>query len=222
MQVVLDRKVLLVLVVAAGAAVGAWALAGDLNPPAGPVAPTMKTLDEVFTAASATGGGSNANCIPGMHGTLGLFGTCAIAGLPANMPNPTFEVINFTQAMSKSPPPPGGGGGGGVSGPTIIGDFVLTKPLDRTSVGLYRGMSQGTVFSAATVTLLDAASTPTMTIALKNCRIIGRDVGMVYRCDGSTVMTERIAINSRLVRYTDAVSGQFWEYNVETQVGSGN
>lgn len=207
------------LVAAAG--VGALALAGDINPPAGPVAPTMKTLDEVYTAAaSGSGGGSNAHCIPGLYGALGLFGSCAIPGLPASTPNPSFEVIKFEQNMSK-PPPPAGGGGGGVGGPVTISDFILTKPIDRTSIGLYRALTQGTAFSAATITLVDAGGTPTITIALKSCYITSRKAAMVYRCDGSTVMTEEIGIASTQVRYTDAVTGQFWEFDSASGQGSG-
>lgn len=218
MQVVLGRKSLLGLVVVAGAAVGAWALAGNLTPPTGPVAPTMKTLDEVF-AAAASPGGCNANCTTGLGGTVGMLGSCVMPGLPASMPNPTFQVIKFSQNVNKPLVPSGGGGG---SANSTVGDFVLTKPLDRTSVGLYRALTAGTTFASATVTMLDAAGTPVMNVQLKNCVVTDRTIGMEYRCDGSTVMAETISINSTLVRYTDMITNQFWEYNFATQAGTGN
>lgn len=223
MRTKLRRFTVLGVVVGAGGVIGALAFAGDLDPPKGPVAPTMRTLDEVFTAASSGGGGGGTNsaCVPGLYGALGLPGTCAIPGLQSGPPGGTFEVFKCSQEATRNPPP-AGGGGGGVGGPTVINEFVLTKPVDATSVGIFRAVTQGTAFATATVTLVDAGGAAVTTVTLKNCYIVGRTLSMVYRCDGSTVMAEDVRISSPLVRYTDVASGKYWEFNTGTGVGSGN
>lgn len=61
----MTRQTLFLTLAICGAVVigGAWlATAGDLNPPAGPVAPTMRTLDEIYDLVAASGG--PAECPP--------------------------------------------------------------------------------------------------------------------------------------------------------------
>lgn len=218
MKIVLGRKALVVGVATVGGVVGAWALAGDINPPAGPVAPTMRTLSEVYEAAAAGGGAGDAHCGPGMHGTIGMLGRCSIPALPGAGPNPVFDVIKFSQTSTKAVPL-GGGGGGGTT-PAMVGDFVLTKALDGATAGLFRAMTSGQAFASITVTLNNAANNPVSVVTLKNCYITARDIAMDYRCDGVTVMTERVSINATTVRYTDSVTGQVWEFNFATQAGN--
>ena len=52
-------SVLKLMLVGAFACLGLvlWAKAGDLNPPAGPVGPTMKTLDQIYSAIGTIPGG---------------------------------------------------------------------------------------------------------------------------------------------------------------------
>ncbi|MBN8645148.1 MAG: type VI secretion system tube protein Hcp [Planctomycetes bacterium] len=210
------RNTLWLTGLAGAVAIGAWAFAGEIDPPSGPVASTMRTLDEVYAVAAAAGTG-NAGCAPGLVGMVGTAGSCVIPGLPANMPDPTFEVFSFTQTASKPPPLAGGGG----IPRSTIGEFVLTKPVDRTSIGVFRALTAGTEFGSVTVTLNDAGGTPQMTVTLKNCRITSRTAAMRSRCDGSTVASEELSLTSALVRYTDAVTGQYWEYNFDSQTGIG-
>lgn len=98
----LDRRMLLGVAGVAGiAAVARAARAGSLNPPAGPVAPTMKPLDQVEprTAVQSLSGDSGAQYVISQSGSYYLTGNISgVSGLNAitvGAPHVTIDLNGF-------------------------------------------------------------------------------------------------------------------------------
>jgi type VI protein secretion system component Hcp len=132
---------------------GAWlARAGDLNPPAGPVAPTMNTLSEIHTLAEAIhsavlAGGGSSSC----SGTLNdpLFAGLTLSGfaqdvylyvegIPGEVTAQGHEgwidVLSLSQVLDAS----GGPGGGPLLGPVRVlawVDWTLPQLLLKMATG---------------------------------------------------------------------------------------
>ncbi len=145
---------------------GAWlARAGDLNPPAGPVAPTMKTLSEIHTLAEAIhsavlAGGASSSCT----GTLSdpLFAGLTLDefaqdiylyldGIPGEVTAPEHQ--NWIKVLSLSQVLDASGGGAPQFGPVRMLAWV-----DRALPLLLQKMSNGQQIQPVVVELVHPAS----------------------------------------------------------------
>ncbi|TVQ59993.1 MAG: right-handed parallel beta-helix repeat-containing protein [Phycisphaerales bacterium] len=102
---VFDRRVLLAGLGAAGAFAATRSLrAGDLNPPAGPISPTMKTLDEIEprTAINAQNTPGDTDCLyrisqPGSYYvTENLHGESGKSGICIDSENVKVDLMGFS------------------------------------------------------------------------------------------------------------------------------
>ncbi|MCK4873993.1 MAG: type VI secretion system tube protein Hcp [Phycisphaerales bacterium] len=126
---------------------GAWlAVAGDLDPPAGPVAPTMHTLDEIHEAALASGGGGSGGCfggcIPGDVGDERYVGAALIDGIPGSdlvFDNPDAVKVIGLSHMVHMPVDDQGQ----PSGIRLHGQLTITKNIDKATVLLYQAWATG-------------------------------------------------------------------------------
>lgn len=99
----LDRRMLLGVASVAGiAAVARAAQAGSLNPPAGPVTPTMKPLDQVEprTPVQSLTGDNNAQYVISQSGSYYLTGSITgqsgLTGIFVSAPNVTIDLNGFS------------------------------------------------------------------------------------------------------------------------------
>lgn len=99
----LDRRILLGMAGVAGmAAVASAAQAGSLNPPSGPVTPTMKALDQVeprTPVQSLVGDGSNQYVIDqagSYYLTGNITGVSSLSGIFVSAPNVTIDLNGFS------------------------------------------------------------------------------------------------------------------------------
>ncbi len=202
------------------AACGAyWALAGDLNPPTGTVAPTMHTLDEVYAAVGQVGAGNcAASCAPALPGSTGLRGTCTMVGAAGPGGDLTFDVYSSGQACVYDPL---GGGGGGGAGLTTLNPVNIVRGTDANSWRLFRSLVSGVHLTSVTMTLKDPGGAARMVVTLSDVQLLSFYPTATQRCDGVSAQSESIDLKAVRYRYTDPVSGHYWEFNTQTGTGTG-
>ncbi len=117
------------------------ARAGDLNPPPGPVSPTMVTLDDILAAVQGTGttGGLDITYVMQMPGIDG-----EIDGVPP-FPNDSIPVNAYSFAGSIN------FGGGGGAGALSFGGLGVTLPTDSSTPQIFLRLAQGFTFSEVTL-----------------------------------------------------------------------
>lgn len=140
------------------------ALAGDLDPPPGAVAPTMRTLDEVYqradaAAAAAEGGatpGAAANPLPCATWPFpsDMPPTASIAGLPGAGAPLGLQLASMRYAVARP------ASTGGASGPVSVGDLVIIKRTDASSPSLQAACLTGAHLSEVNITFVRANSQP--------------------------------------------------------------
>lgn len=122
-----------------GAAGVFYASAGDLEPPAGPVAPTMVTLDQIYD--EVRGGGASASEARYYMQAAGINGDVDdLAGIPAD--SIAVFSLNFAGSVAF---------GGGGAGAFTISPIEVTIPVDSALPQLLRDAAVGTVLSEITV-----------------------------------------------------------------------
>lgn len=193
------------LAVVAGAAVGALALAamaGPLNPPAGPVSPTGKTLDEVFAAiAGASGGNPNSIGVPGTarSGTMTMTATFG-AGSPQVLPVYAWSVKNMMVT-------PSGGGGAGTPVPTQ-GTLLLTFDLTKNSARMAQAFRLGGISN--TLTFNATAGADPITYTLTNVVITSMRYYSLPRADGQ--VAHLVDVEFGYQTSNTNVGGQMWQF----------
>lgn len=196
-----------------------FVLAGDTNPPGGPVAPTMRTNQEIFDAVQSLGslgGGGNDACSLAIPGAARGVGVISFATLPGAGASPVdSNMYGFAQQTTQS----AGFGGGGGGGVTTIGAFTFTRDVDANSFRFFRTCATGTHITTATVTLSDGVQNY---LEYRFTDVIVSSVAprMVQRCDGTVIHVEDISIRAAKMKVTDLISGNSYEWN--TQTGSGS
>lgn len=191
-------------------AAATWTIAGDLNPPPGPPAPTMRTNQEIFDAVT-TLGTTGAACEPGLPGAVRGLGTITFASLPGSGTNPTaIPIFNFEVTASR----PSGGG-------AVISEVIITKPIDAFSHRLFRACTTGTAITTAEI-LLATAGPFYYQYILSDVRVTSVRPTLVFRCDGSGVHAEQVRFSMVQLRMTDLATTGFWNWNLQTGMGNGN
>lgn len=199
-----------------GAGLAATLMAGDLNPPAGPVAPTMKTNQEIFDAVSGLGGGACSTCEKSIPGAVRGLGTLSITGLPGTGGSTVSDILSMDYKVEHIT---GTGGGGGSLLQTT---FSVTRVIDGASHRFFRACTSQTPIMQATIRLTTNGTSVYYFYSLGDVRIRSIKPTMVQRCDGSFVHAEVVELTSRTVRFTDNVGSQHWEWNFDTNSGSGS
>lgn len=207
--------VALALVLLAGT--GFIVLAGDVNPPPGPIGPTMRTNQEIYDAVLAVGGSSGgAVCTQAISGANRGFGAFAFSTLPGTGANP---VVSLAYAHQHDIAVSFGGGGGG-SGVANVGFFTFTRDIDGSSFRIMRACVTGTHLPMATYTIFSGAQ-GVVEYRFTDVRIAGIKSRMIERCDGTTAQVEDVSIKFEIFRLTDLATGNFFEWNLGTGSGTG-
>lgn len=201
------------------AATGFFVFAGDINPPGGAVAPTMKTNQEIFDAVQglgSIGGGGDGACSEAIPGAPRGVGIISFSTLPGAGDSPVVaNMYGFSQTTTQS-----AGFGGGGSGVTTVGAFTFTRDVDANSFRLFRACTTGTHLISATVTLNDG-SQDYVQYLFTDVIIASLSPRMVQRCDGTIVQVEDVSLRALKMRVTNLITGSFWEWNTETASGTG-
>lgn len=187
------------------------ALAGDLDPPPGAVAPTMRTLDEVYeradAAAAAAEGGATpaaaANPLP-----------CATWPFPSDMP-PTASVAGLPGApgplglqlasMRYSVARPASTGG--ASGPVLVGDLVIVKRTDASSPSLQAACLTGAHLNEVNITFVRANTQPYLQFIFSD--LVVREVrpAMAPACTSGYAAWEQVTLTFAAANVTSLETG---------------
>ncbi len=184
--------------------VAASAGAGDLNPPAGPVQPTMRTLDEVFAAASM-GGGADAcgEAVPGL-----ARGVCIMSSPVLPIMSPVYEVeFTLTRPVAQ----------GGTLGPLQADPVTFVKDLDQNSPIILQRLAVGSAAQSLTLNYYDASNVNYYKLVFQDVRFVAAEQKVIERCDGSFAHVEQVAIVWAQATLTDIISGQ--SYTVQLVQG---
>lgn len=198
---------------------GAWLLAGELNPPVGPVAPTMRTNQEIFDAITAGGpGASCAECSLGFPGATRGVGTLSVTGLPGAGGSTVSDIHTFDYKIEFVPT---AGGGGGTGGLLTAGAITVTRAIDSSSHRFFQACAVQTEISQAAVRLTTDGTSVYYIYTLNDVRIESVRPTMIRRCDNTYVHAEEIRLSATRVRFTELATNRFWEWNFETGTGTG-
>lgn len=186
-------------------ALAVGAVAGDLQPPAGPVQPTMRTLDEVFAAAGSGGGSGCGEAIPGMER-----GTCEIIAPNLSATNSIAYEVEID--LSRTPPQPGGS-----IGPLVAAPVKYRKEQDRNSPLIAQRLAVGSALQSLRVVYRDSSGTPYYEVEFHDVRFTGLKPEATARCDGSYAHTEVVSFVWVTAEFMDLDSGT--SYTVNSQGG---
>lgn len=188
-------------------------IAGNLNPPAGPIAPTMQDNQQIFDAITALGGmGANA-CTTAIPGAVRALGTVNFATLPGTggVTGP-FTFYSFRENLNSSAQP---------AGTRTADNVFITIDMNASVHRLFRLTTVGLTAPVATVTIaLNDGASNHVTITLGTVFIKQMSTRMVQRCDGTTAQVADLELQAITVRYTNS-TGNFWEWNNNTGIGTG-
>lgn len=195
------RTLPLGLAIGVGLVVAAATLSrgGPVDPPAGPVAPTMHTLDEIHDAVTGLTP-SAGGCGPGVPGEVRRGGTMTLTGIPG-----TLQVLEVSQEAFV----PVDANGIPTGAPRVTA-LVVTKNTDAASPLLLQRVIQSSVIPAVDVILNDAAG-PYYRISLANARIIRVAPDIQTVCDGAA-HTETITISFNSITWSHLASGHTFSY----------
>lgn len=197
------------LTLVAGIAGAVWlggrVVAGDLNPPSGPVQPTMRTLDEVFAAAGA--GGAGGGCGEGIPGADR--GSCQIVSSNLSPFNSTaYEVgVELTRAVSQQ---------GGSTGALLAGPTRFRKDQDQNSPLIVQRIAVNSALQSMRIVYRDGAGTPYYEIAFTDVRFVGFTPEAKQRCDGSYAHTEVVEFIWAMATFTDVATGADYTVNLSS------
>lgn len=182
---------------AATAVTGAvvWlASAGPLDPPAGPIGPTGRTLDEVYAAVAALG--PQGGLCRGLEVVPGGANAEAVAQFPFSQAAFAVYRLEFSGAGMVDPAT------GQQLGRTQFGRVVFTREPGADSPELWRVLDQGRVGASMRFDLRarpgDASGGATV-IELANFVVVGVELRVEPRCDGSFAHLEEISLQAERI-----------------------
>lgn len=180
-----------------GAGLGLVASAGPLDPPSGPVSPTGRTLEEIFSAAQ--GAGSNNLGVPG---TARAAGATLVATFGAGGQQ-TFSVKGYSvkNGMVFS------GGGGGSYVPQR-GTLTVTVDLNKMLARPATSLAQATIVSSVVLTV--PAGPETMVMTLTSVRVASITHYSLPRGDGQVAQLADIELE--YVSQSTNMAGQSWQF----------
>ena len=190
-----------------------WLYAGPLNPPNGPVNSGGKTTQEIYdqvTANSLALGaiGGRGPAIPGGNFSPGTF---TISSTPV-MSGP---ILGMRSSFST---PVILGSGGGTVGRTLLNSLTIVREMGAVSAPAFKNLTSGLVFANCTITIPSTGGNTVYTMT--NVYITGQRHTTIQRADGTFAAIEELDFTPILLRQTDP-SGSFWQYNYQTNTGSG-
>lgn len=190
-----------------------WLYAGPLNPPNGPVNSGGKTTQEIYdqiTANSLAVGaiGGRGPAIPGGNFSPGTF---SISSTPA-MSGPILGMrSSFSTPISL-------GSGGGTVGRTLLNTLTIVREMGGTTAPAWRNLTTGTAFTTCTITIPSAGGNTVY--VLTSTFVSGLRHTTIQRADGTYAAIEEIDFVPVTLRQTDP-NGNFWQFNYQTNTGTG-
>ncbi|MFG0251899.1 MAG: type VI secretion system tube protein TssD [Phycisphaerales bacterium JB038] len=192
----------------------AWlAKAGDLDPPAGPIQPTMRTLDQIFEAVGSAGGAGvtvNDSTLNHNAAESRFYGGLWLEGVPGEDEihgDPEgIRIIGLEHAVYI----PSGGG-------DRIHDLLfLTKEINRSTPTLYRSLDLQQTIPQATLKMYqpapgDGQPINYYTIQLQDIRVMHIGTKMLLKGDGGFAHVEQIALSYRHITWIHELSGDMHE-----------
>ncbi len=180
------------------------AVAGDLQPPAGPVQPTMRTLDEVFAAAGSGGGGDCGEAIPGIDR-----GVCEIVSSNLSGFNSTaYEVeVGLARAVSQQ---------GGSPGALTAVPTTFRKEQDQNSPLIVQRIAMNSALQSLKIVYRNGAGAPYYQIDFSDVRFLGIAPEARARCDGSYAHTELVSFQWQSAEFTDLSTGASYTVNLSS------
>lgn len=189
--------------------------AGPLNPPSGPVSPTGKTTDEIFSAIQGIAGmvGGQDGCRETRGGMPRTHTPTASFAAGANTPAFNFDLVSMTyvgeQVFSSSGP------GGTAESRYLIQSFVLVREAGPNSNHLHRMVTTGSNVPGLVVKMGTAAAPMTYDLKVVGVQKVEHEMGR--RCDGTHVQLERIHVTAREIQV--GTSQGAWNWNIQTNTG---
>jgi type VI protein secretion system component Hcp len=177
--------------------------AGDMDPPAGAVAPTMRTLDEVYNAVAGTGGCCCGEDLPGEAEAAAEMTTM---GLPLGDPAAPIPVYAIDHVVNS--------GMSGAGGDPEHAPLCVTKAVDAFSPGFQSLLNVGGGLQLLTLNLLDGAGQARFVITLMNARVDSIELTMVPRCGGQYSVVEKVCFTYDRIKWADVASGNNYQYIV--------
>ncbi|MEM8834299.1 MAG: hypothetical protein AAGD00_00630 [Planctomycetota bacterium] len=172
-------------------AIGLVVVAGDLNPPAGPVMPTGRTTTEIFDAVVAQGMGPTtvSSLQPAVAGDSVPEGQLTFAwGVGGSAGT---GVSNFFEAEFGGSVPIGMGG---AIGPLTPRPLIVRKRYDSSSDELVRIFRDGIDGGTVTIVFFDEAGTFAGQARFSGCAIAELRYEKAARNDGAFPLTEVVTI----------------------------
>jgi len=175
------------------------ATGGDVNPPPGAVAPTMRTLEEIYDAVQAGAGAGSFTETGPVTGAeareecfiriMGIDGDDTVAGQTKVM-----RVLSVQGGVGITST------GGGTGSEGFIEPFVFEKRVDKATPSLMHACTNGTVLPMVTLHWVRNGAVYS-TIKLEPAMINSARVGETHNGSGGFAHIERIEISTLKVTY---------------------
>lgn len=187
------------------------ARAGDLDPPSGAVAPTMRTLDEVYqradaAAAAAEGGAAPAAAANPLPCATWPFPSdmppsASVAGLPGAGAPLGLQLASMRYAVARP------ASTGGASGPVSVGDLVIVKRTDASSPSLQAACLTGAHLTEVNITFVRANNQPYMQFIFSD--LVVREVrpAMAPACTSGYAAWEQVTLTFATAAVTSLETG---------------